>query len=443
MKFIVIGISDAPEPSFSTEVLTIIKQGKVFSGGKRHHDIVASLLPADAQWIDITTPLDAVFEKYNSLRSLSLSRSTEGRLLPSGRKKGEIIVFASGDPLFFGFANTIRRKMPEAEIVLYPTFNSLQLLAHRLVMPYHDMHIVSLTGRPWPEFDKALIERTEKIGILTDKEHTPAAIAQRMIDYGYTNYQMHVGEHLGNPELEKVTTLSLEEATKKEFAMPNCIIISIQRSLSLSRSTEGRLLPSGRKKGTSRPFGIPDSDFTLLDGREKMITKMPIRLLTLQTLDLSKRRVFWDIGFCTGSVSIEARLQFPHLQICAFEIRPECEAIIQKNARRFGAPGIDIHMGDFLETDISALPRPDAVFIGGHGGHLKEIMAKVMTVLAPGGIIVFNSVTSPVVSQMTDRPGSRQLWDEACTALHLSQEPPLQIQLNDYNPIEILKATFI
>ena len=443
MKFIVIGISDAPEPSFSTEVLTIIKQGKVFSGGKRHHDIVASLLPADAQWIDITTPLDAVFEKYNSLRSLSLSRSTEGRLLPSGRKKGEIIVFASGDPLFFGFANTIRRKMPEAEIVLYPTFNSLQLLAHRLVMPYHDMHIVSLTGRPWPEFDKALIERTEKIGILTDKEHTPAAIAQRMIDYGYTNYQMHVGEHLGNPELEKVTTLSLEEATKKEFAMPNCIIISIQRSLSLSRSTEGRLLPSGRKKGTSRPFGIPDSDFTLLDGREKMITKMPIRLLTLQTLELRKRRVFWDIGFCTGSVSIEARLQFPHLQFCAFEIRPECEAIIQENARRFGAPGIDIHIGDFLETDISALPRPDAVFIGGHGGHLKEIMAKVMTVLAPGGVIVFNSVTSPVVSQMTDRPSSRQLWDEACTALHLSQEPPLQIQLNDYNPIEILKATFI
>ena len=421
MKFIVIGISDAPEPSFSTEALAIIKQGKVFSGGKRHHEIVASLLPADAQWIDITTPLDAVFEQYQSIVS-------------------DIIVFASGDPLFFGFANTIRRKMPEAEIVLYPTFNSLQLLAHRLVMPYHDMRIVSLTGRPWPEFDKALIERTTKIGILTDdkalierttkigiltdKEHTPAAIAQRMIDYGYTSYQMHVGEHLGNPSLECVTTLSLEEATQRNFSHPNCLIIVQQGEM------------------PTRPFGIPDADFTLLDGREKMITKMPIRLLTIQALELRKKNVFWDIGFCTGSVSIEARLQFPHLQICAFEIRPECEAIIQENAHRFGAPGIDIHIGDFLETDISALPRPDAVFIGGHGGHLKEIMAKVKTVLVPGGIIVFNSVTSPVVSQMTDRPGSRQLWDEACTALHLSQEPPLQIQLNDYNPIEILKATF-
>ena len=403
MKFIVIGISDAPEPFFTPEVQAIIKQGKVFSGGKRHHEIVASLLPADTQWIDITTPLDVVFEQYQSIVS-------------------DIIVFASGDPLFFGFANTIRRKMPEAEILLYPTFNSLQLLAHRLVMPYHDMRIVSLTGRPWPEFDKALIERTTKIGILTDKEHTPTTIAQRMMDYGYTNYQMHVGEHLGNPTLEKITTLSLEEASQRDFTMPNCVILN-----SVNNQTSD----------LRQPFGIPDSDFTLLDGREKMITKMPIRLLTLQALDLPQKRVFWDIGFCTGSVSIEARLQFPHLQICAFEIRPECEAIIQENTRKFGAPGIDIHIGDFLEADLSALPRPDAVFIGGHGGHLKEIMAKVKTVLAENGCIVMNSVKAPLVK--TD---SHQLWDEACQELDLRQAPPTRIILNDNHPIEILKAYY-
>jgi len=399
MKFIVIGISDAPEPFFTPEIQEIIKNGQVFSGGKRHHEIVAPLLPTDAQWIDIITPLDAVFEQYQSLTS-------------------DVIVFASGDPLFFGFANTIRRKMPEAEIMLYPTFNSLQLLAHRLVMPYHDMRIVSLTGRPWPEFDKALIERTTKIGILTDKEHTPAAIAQRMIDYGYTNYQMHVGEHLGNPSLECVTTLSLDEASQREFSHPNCLIIEQQGEM------------------PTRLFGIPDADFTLLDGREKMITKMPIRLLTLQALELRKKNVFWDIGFCTGSISIEARLQFPHLQICAFEIRPECEAIIQENTRKFGTPGIDIHIGNFLEADLSALPRPDAVFIGGHGGHLKEIMAKVKTVLSDNGCIVMNSVKAPLVK--TD---SHQLWDEACQELNLMQTPPTKIILNDNHPIEILKAT--
>ena len=111
-----------------------------------------------------------------------------------------------------------------------------------------------------------------------------------------------------------------------------------------------------------------------------------------------------------------------------------------ENTRRFGAPGINVHMGDFLDTDISALPRPDAVFIGGHGGHLEEIMAKVLTVLTDDGVIVFNSVTSSVVAQMTDRPSSRQQWDEACEKLGLHQGAPLRIQLNNYNPIEILRC---
>ena len=431
MRFVVIGITDNPEPWFMPEVLEIIRNGKVFSGGRRHHEIVAPLLPADAQWIDITVPLDAVFEQYQSQTS--------------NLKPQTIVVFASGDPLFFGFANTIKRKMPEAEMVVFPTFNALQMLAHRLVMPYHDMRIVSLTGRPWQAFDKALIERAEKIGVLTDREHTPSAIAQRMLDYGYTNYNMSVGEHLGNPSLEKVSTLTLGEAAEHDFDHPNCLILNTNDHKLIMNFPQINIndnsCPIHGNSCSNHIFGIPDSAFVLLDGREKMITKMPVRLLTLQALDLPRRHVLWDIGFCTGSVSIEARLQFPHLQIEAFEIRPECEAIIHENARKFGAPGIDIHIGDFLETDITAIPRLDAVFIGGHGGKLKEIMAKVMTVLAPDGVIVFNSVTSPVVSKTTGRPGSRQLWDEACSALHLSQEPPLQLQLNDYNPIEILKAS--
>ena len=402
MEYCIIGLTDNPTPFFPPEVLAIIRAGKVFSGGKRHHELVRTLLPADALWIDITVPLDAVFETYASLFTLHHSRP--------------IIVFASGDPLFFGFANTLRRRFPDAKLTVMPTFNSLQMLAHRLVMPYHDMRIVSLTGRPWPEFDRALIEGAAKIGVLTDREHTPKAIARRMLDYGYTYYNISVGEHLGNPALEKVTTCSLEEATLEDFAMPNCVILQ----------------HDGCNK---RPFGIPDTAFTLLDGREKMITKMPIRLLALQALDLPRRHVLWDIGFCTGSVSIEARLQFPHLHVEAFEIRPACEAIIRENASRLGAPGIEIHIGDFLEADLSALPRPDAVFIGGHGGRLKDIMAKVLTVLSDDGCIVMNSVKAPKVHL-----DSHQLWDEACQSLGLTQEPPTRIQLNEHHPIEILKC---
>ena len=55
--------------------------------------------------------------------------------------------------------------------------------------------------------------------------------------------------------------------------------------------------------------------------------------------------------------------------------------------------------------------------------------------LAPGGVIVMNSVKAPKVLR-----DSHQLWDEACAELGLQQEPPLHIQLNDNNPIEVLKA---
>ena len=81
------------------------------------------------------------------------------------------------------------------------------------------------------------------------------------------------------------------------FVNPNCLILRKERD------------------GHSRKFGLPDSAFEHLSGREKMITKMPIRLLSLSMLDLRNRERFWDIGFCTGSVSIEAKLLFPHLHI--------------------------------------------------------------------------------------------------------------------------------
>ena len=80
--------------------------------------------------------------------------------------------------LSFGFANTIRTRLPQAKIVLYPTFNSLQVLAHRMLLPYHDMKVISLTGRPWDLFDQALIEGENLIGVLTDRNKTPSRIAE-------------------------------------------------------------------------------------------------------------------------------------------------------------------------------------------------------------------------------------------------------------------------
>ena len=394
--FIVIGLSDAQEPRLDPKALDAISKAKVFSGGKRHHEIMKGLLPNDYKWIDITVPLAKVFEQYRETFNSQF-----------------IVVFASGDPLFFGFANTILREMPDAEIQLFPSFNSLQTLAHRILMPYQDMCIVSLTGRPWHEFDKALIERAPKMGVLTDnKEHTPNSIAQRMLEYGYDQYIMWVGEHLGNPSEERITKLSLSEAAQQNFGNPNCLILQAENT-------------------RPKVFGIPDEQFAILEGRPKMITKAPIRLLSLQALDLYQKHTFWDIGFCTGSVSIEAKLQFPHLQIVSFEVREEGKELMQINSQRFGTPGITTIIGDFLTQDLKSLPRPDAVFIGGHNGQLSLMLERIKQVLLPEGCVVFNSVSQE----------SQQTFKQEASKQGFTLQPSLHIALNDYNPIEIIKAT--
>ena len=383
----VIGLSDSHRLWLTPEVTRIISEGHVFSGGKRHHEIIADLLPDEYTWIDITVPIDVVLQRYKSF--------------------DDIVVFASGDPLFYGFATTLLRAFPDVEMKVFPTFNSLQMLAHRMNMPYHDMYTVSLTGRPWHRFDEALIRGERLIGCLTDRKKTPHAIWQRMQEYGFDNYVMYVGENLGNEEKEHIGIY----APARDYPSPNCIILQQQ---SIRRQN----------------IGIADSEFHLLDGRSKMITKMPVRLASLAALQLADKHSLWDVGFCTGSVSIEARLAFPHLMVTAFEIREEGEKLMQENSRKFHAPGIDARIGDFCTADISDCPAPDAVFIGGYGGKMREVLTKVKSVLAPSGCIVFNSVSEK----------SRESFLSITKELGMQPETVHTITVDNNNPITILRA---
>ncbi len=383
----VVGLSDSHRLWLPQEAMEAISHGKVFSGGKRHHEIVKNLLPAGNVWIDITVPLDDVFRQYE--------------------KYCDIIIFTSGDPLFYGFANTIKRKMPNVLMTVYPSFNSLQTLAHRLTLPYHDMRVASLTGRPWQKFDEALIMGEQLIGCLTDRSKTPNAIWERMHEYGYDNYVMYVGENLGNEEKECVG----EFATGNTYGNPNCIILKKQRNI-------------------RRQFGIPDEDFHLLNGRKKMITKMPIRLATIAALGLADKHTFWDIGFCTGSISIEAKLAFPHLHITAFEMRKEGRELMGLNSRKFHVPGINAIIGDFCALDLSGLDKPEAVFLGGHGGRMELMLAKVKAVLKSGGCIVFNSVSEE----------SRLTFMETTAAMGMKPEILHTMKIDDNNPITIIRA---
>lgn len=353
LNIIIPGIPDE-KTAPSAEIAELIATGYYFAGGERHFQLIKDYLPKDHRWVTIGNPLSSFLDEI--------------KLNPS-----RWIVFASGDPWFFGIAMTLKREFPHATIEVFPHFNSLQILGHRLGINYGEYKTVSLTGRPWHEFDKALITGEKKLALLTDRTKTPATIAERMLNYGYANYKMLYGEHLGGKD-EKVAVLTLNEALTFPFQHPNCLFLEKMNDA----------VP--RKM-------IPENDFQLLENRPNMITKMPIRLTTLASMKLDTKKVFWDIGACTGSVSVEVRLNFPDLRIASFEIHPERMAIFEENCRRFQCPGIQRFEGDYLAIDKEKLERPDAVFLGGYNGEMEEILNDVAERLQPGGVIAFNSVT--------------------------------------------------
>lgn len=362
MKIIIYGIHDN-KPLFSEEECKAIASCKHFAGGKRHHDLVAGFLPQDTYWHNITVPLQSMFDAMKEAPSLWT-------------------VFASGDPLFYGIAITLQNKFPNADIIVKPAFNSLQLLAHELKLPYGEYRMVTLTGRPWQSFDAALMDNKPKISLLTDRKKTPRTIAQHMLQAGYDNYIMHLGEKMGGED-QRIRTLSLQEACEVTFEHPNCLYLEQTHSNPVAK-------------------GIPESDFETLPGRPKMITKMPVRLTTLALMNLQNHKVLWDVGACSGSISIEARLNYPNLEVIPFEIRPECEGIISRNAKTFGVPGIEPIIGDFKTVNKTELPKPDTAFIGGYGGDMYPVFEAIDQYLTEDGTVAFNAVSEKSIKAFED-----------------------------------------
>ena len=390
-KFHVIGISDESVPVLSPEVKQLLDRVSCFSGGARHHELVKDLLPGNHQWFDVEVPLVTTFDKYRKLNA-------------------EIVVFASGDPLFFGIGNTIKREFSDAEMLVYPSFNSLQMLAHHCHIPYGLMTICTLTGRPWVNIDKELIKGTALIGVLTDMKKTPAVIAQRMLEVGLSNYKVYLGERMGGGR-QVVRELSIEELSAIQADAPNCLVFE-------------------KLSHFDRVLGIPEAEFNCLEGRPKMITKRSIRLMSLSMLKLDSAKVMWDIGFCTGSVSIEAKQMAPHLEVYSIEKREESGELMRQNQLKFRIPGITTLIGDFYHTDLSGWPTPDSIFIGGHGGCLEEMMMQLVKPLKQGGLIVFNAVSED----------TSEIFRKTCQKLELQISDEIMLTQDVHNPVTIYQA---
>lgn len=140
-------------------------------------------------------------------------------LIASGLTQyGRVSVLASGDPSFYGISTWIQKNFESEQIEIVTGISSLQILFGKLGIPMHDVFLTSLHGRE-PNWE--LWTKLPKVGLLTDKEQTPAVIARTLIDRGL-NPQMVVGEWLTYPE-EKIEIGSADYFLERQYEF--CVVV--------------------------------------------------------------------------------------------------------------------------------------------------------------------------------------------------------------------------
>lgn len=260
------------------------------------------------------------------------------------------LVAVSGDSGFFSAAPGICRALGEQGILpeILPGISSLSYLCARMGVAWEDAVCISAHGRETGI--ASCVRRHEKTFVLTGGN--ASEILQRLSEYGLGDVRIIAGERLSYPD-EFITEGTVDEMADHGF------------------STLTSLLFINNHPVSGPVCGIGDSAF--LRGNVPM-TKREIRAQAISLLHLRDDSIVWDIGAGTGSVTVEAALNAWRGRVFAVERKEEALSLIGKNCRKFSADNVEIIPGEAPEA-LKDLPLPDAVFIGGAGGRLEEILS--------------------------------------------------------------------
>ena len=155
-------------------------------------------------------------------------------------------------------------------------------------------------------------------------------------------------------------------------------------------------------------------------------------------LRLAADAVVWDIGAGAGSVGLEAARLAPHGHVWAIEKNAGDAANARANAARFRATNYTL-VEARAPAHLDAWPDPDAVFIGGSGGELDELIRLILGRLKPQGRLVMNFVTIENLATATAAlAAAGATWD--VVQLQASRSQPIldMHRLAAQNPVWIV-----
>ncbi|MEO0646282.1 MAG: precorrin-6y C5,15-methyltransferase (decarboxylating) subunit CbiE [Cyanobacteria bacterium J06650_10] len=367
----VVGVGLSGARSLAPSVLALVRSADLIVGAERHLSMVADMVVAGFFESESGSP------ESRSLESRS-SESRSPETWPLGdfthvfeklrshlqaHPRTNVVVLATGDPLFFGMGRLLLAAFPAEQLLFHPQLSSIQLAFSHLKTSWQDATLVSVHGRGEALLVKALKRGDPKIAVLTDNLLTPQAIAQLVSSLDLPiRYRQWVCENLGGED-EKVSRYESSHLSGHNFAALNVVVL-------LRWTGEEAALPLPQALPL---IGLPDAVFQGYPDRPTLMTKREIRLLILGAIAPLDHHVIWDIGAGTGSVSVELSRLCPHAQIYAIEKSAMGAGLIARNAKRLAIAPIEIVQGRAPDA-FANLPTPNRIFIGGSSGQLIDIL---------------------------------------------------------------------
>ncbi|CAM3324468.1 precorrin-6y C5,15-methyltransferase (decarboxylating) subunit CbiE [Polaromonas hydrogenivorans] len=368
----IIGVLDDGVASLSRAALAHLQQAQLVIGGARALQLFGVHIDPAARQRDLTGALSQVPEWIRAAQAENQC----------------VVVLATGDPLCHGIAAYLASRLCIEAIEVIPNVSTLQLACARLSLPWQDMKFSSVHSKDagdWVEGAEpghglyALlrdIRQNDRLAILTSPANTPDRIARMLVAEGLADdFEMAVAERLCQPEERIVSGMSITAAAQMPFADPNVVLL-------------------WRIRARTQPvlLGLPDASYQQRYPEKGLITKNEVRVVSLARMQLRANSVVWDIGAGSGSVGLEAARLCSQGHVYAIEKNVDDSAIVRANRRAMGISNHTLVHGKAPEG-LQHWPDPDAVFIGGSGGELAELIRLILQRMKPEGWLVMNFVT--------------------------------------------------
>lgn len=416
----IIGVLDNGVDGLTPHALAHIEAADLIIGGTRVLELFANRFARHAERRDLTGKFGQVSEWIREAQE----------------QERRVVVLATGDPLCHGIAGFLQARLCIEACEVLPNVSTAQLACARLGLPWQEMKICSVHGRDAGEWREGAgpehglyeirraVHRHDRLAIFTSPDNTPDRIARMLVSEGLdAQFHLAVAERLLQPDENIIADCSVAEAAGRRFADPNVLL----------------LWRSGLRPRTVS-FGLADDSYRQRQPDKGLITKREVRAVSLARLQLCADSIVWDIGAGSGAVGLEAARLAPEGHVYAIEKNVEDAAIALDNRRRLGVYNHTLAHGK-APQGLETWPDPDAVFIGGSGGELEELIRMCLQRLKPEGWLVMNFVTlENLADALHALKSCHAVWDVTQLQAARSQ-PVLHLhRMAAENPVWIVAA---